>query len=334
MMTDQKFLTCKICGHIVPKKKNLGNVGNVCGACRKRYRQLKMKLKAIAYKGGKCEKCGYNKDINALDFHHIEPSEKEFTISAHFTKPWEKLKKEIDKCSLLCANCHREEHTKQSKHYTIEEYEKWIHHISEEESKKRISTRKIKQLEKEQKVAKQNEQNIKRKEAIKNSNIDFSKFGWSKQLEPILGIKSAAIVRWIKKHMPSFYQTQCYKEKAELNKKEINTIINQYISGETIYSISQNFDIDCARVSLILHKNNIKLKRQSQSKKVNMIDYNTNQVVKTFMSISEAANYCEENHTQFNINTIDIKTIMRKISKCVNGYQQTAYGYYWTSFKS
>lgn len=63
----------------------------------------------VEYKGGKCEKCGYNKCIEALDFHHIDPSQKEFGISSN-SYSLERMKKEVDKCILVCANCHREIH--------------------------------------------------------------------------------------------------------------------------------------------------------------------------------------------------------------------------------
>lgn len=67
------------------------------------------KEKLVMYKGGRCEKCGYNKCIAALEFHHLNPLEKDFSISG---KSWgfETLKLEVDKCMLLCANCHKEEH--------------------------------------------------------------------------------------------------------------------------------------------------------------------------------------------------------------------------------
>jgi predicted transcriptional regulator len=75
------------------------------------------KKQLVEYKGGKCEKCGYNSCLNALEFHHRDPTEKEISITNLFK--WGKLdfesaKKEIDKCSLLCANCHREIHSKTS----------------------------------------------------------------------------------------------------------------------------------------------------------------------------------------------------------------------------
>lgn len=70
----------------------------------------KIKIKAIEHKGGKCEKCGYHKCTKALDFHHRDPKEKEFRISSGKSIGWEKTKKEIEKCDLLCSNCHREIH--------------------------------------------------------------------------------------------------------------------------------------------------------------------------------------------------------------------------------
>ena len=73
------------------------------------YRQ-RMKLKAVSYKGGKCEVCGYNKCVRALSFHHLNPTEKDFTIS-RVTRRWESVKSELDKCRLLCMNCHAEVHT-------------------------------------------------------------------------------------------------------------------------------------------------------------------------------------------------------------------------------
>ena len=74
-------------------------------------RRRKLKDMAIEYKGGKCEKCGYNKCNGALEFHHLNPQEKDFSISSTgTTKSFDRIKKELDKCIILCANCHREIH--------------------------------------------------------------------------------------------------------------------------------------------------------------------------------------------------------------------------------
>lgn len=70
----------------------------------------KHKKELVYYKGGKCEKCAYNKYIGALDFHHKDPKEKSFTIASKLLCNMEMLKYEVDKCLLLCANCHREKH--------------------------------------------------------------------------------------------------------------------------------------------------------------------------------------------------------------------------------
>lgn len=74
---------------------------------RKRLRN-KIKQKA----GGKCSICGYNKCLAALDFHHPDPTQKECNISIIVTTSYSKAKKEALKCILLCANCHRELHSK------------------------------------------------------------------------------------------------------------------------------------------------------------------------------------------------------------------------------
>jgi 5-methylcytosine-specific restriction endonuclease McrA len=75
-------------------------------------RQRKLaKLKAIAYKGGKCEKCGYDKCPGSLTFHHVNPTDKLFDIGAKLgIKSWKGIVEELDKCKLLCANCHLEYH--------------------------------------------------------------------------------------------------------------------------------------------------------------------------------------------------------------------------------
>lgn len=71
----------------------------------------KIKARAVEYKGGKCEACGYSKCIAALEFHHQDPTQKDLQVSgAGNYRKWEVIRPEVDKCLLLCANCHREEH--------------------------------------------------------------------------------------------------------------------------------------------------------------------------------------------------------------------------------
>lgn len=72
----------------------------------------RQKEKLVEYKGGECEKCGYDKSIQALQFHHLNPDEKDFSISGK-SYSFEKMKKEVDKCIMVCANCHIEIHEKE-----------------------------------------------------------------------------------------------------------------------------------------------------------------------------------------------------------------------------
>ena len=72
--------------------------------------RLENKKKAVNYKGGKCVICGYNNCLRSLDFHHLEPTEKEFSISKFKNKKFEDLILELDKCVLVCSNCHGEIH--------------------------------------------------------------------------------------------------------------------------------------------------------------------------------------------------------------------------------
>jgi predicted HNH restriction endonuclease len=74
-------------------------------------RREKVRLMAVSYKGGCCQVCGYDRCIEALEFHHLDSTQKDFGISNKgYTRSWEKVKEEADKCILLCANCHREVH--------------------------------------------------------------------------------------------------------------------------------------------------------------------------------------------------------------------------------
>ncbi len=74
-------------------------------------RRKKIKAMAVDYKGGKCAICGYAKCVDALDFHHVNPKTKKFGLGlGGLTRSWERVRKEADKCILICANCHREVH--------------------------------------------------------------------------------------------------------------------------------------------------------------------------------------------------------------------------------
>lgn len=66
---------------------------------------------ALEYKGNKCQCCGYDKCVDALEFHHLDETQKDFGISdRNVPTDWESIKNELDKCILVCSNCHREIH--------------------------------------------------------------------------------------------------------------------------------------------------------------------------------------------------------------------------------
>ena len=70
-----------------------------------------LKIKAIEYKGGICSSCGCNGNPAIFDFHHIDPTTKTKNLKEFYK--WDLMAKELDKCILLCSNCHRTLHNKE-----------------------------------------------------------------------------------------------------------------------------------------------------------------------------------------------------------------------------
>ena len=86
---------------------------SLCKACHNRNtieRGKKNREEYIAYLGSSCSVCGYNKCHSALEFHHKNPKQKDPKFTSIRYWGLEKAKDELDKCILLCSNCHREEH--------------------------------------------------------------------------------------------------------------------------------------------------------------------------------------------------------------------------------
>lgn len=93
------------------KRKGGGTYCPKCSSKRVAEFRRKNKKRCIEFLGGKCLKCGYRNCPDALEFHHRNPAEKEFNLGVRgLTKSWKRIKKELIKCDLLCANCHREHH--------------------------------------------------------------------------------------------------------------------------------------------------------------------------------------------------------------------------------
>lgn len=79
-----------------------------CPSCMTNRRRFRQKQRAVEYLGGKCKCCGYSKSVTALQFHHRDRTTKLFQISGNHARAWSKTLLELDKCDLLCANCHAE----------------------------------------------------------------------------------------------------------------------------------------------------------------------------------------------------------------------------------
>lgn len=101
---------CKLCGKHYIRTRDKNKCQNKCKSCSVNYRKIEKKRELIAYKGGKCVVCGYNKSYQVLSFHHLDPSKKDFGIGGRHCNSMEVLKKEVDKCVILCMNCHGELH--------------------------------------------------------------------------------------------------------------------------------------------------------------------------------------------------------------------------------
>ena len=106
--TSRKCLTC---GKAYIHYRKKGHLKSKCSTCDSVAKRRGHKARCVAYKGGSCVRCGYNRSVYAMDFHHRNPKDKKFTISGDsYSRKWVYVMAELDKCDLLCANCHREIH--------------------------------------------------------------------------------------------------------------------------------------------------------------------------------------------------------------------------------
>ena len=104
--------TCEVCcrNYIFDRKK--GHSHSRCNSCRTSIIRKNTKIKLVKLFGSKCNRCNYNKILECLEFHHVDPNTKSFNISDGIRKnmSFKKILGECSKCELLCSNCHREEH--------------------------------------------------------------------------------------------------------------------------------------------------------------------------------------------------------------------------------
>lgn len=103
-------ISCSRCSRIYIYDKKKGHGLTFCNSCFANRKRTENKQRCLEYRGGKCQRCGYSKCLDALGFHHLDPNKKEFTLAGRMSLAWERLKKELDKCDLLCSNCHFEVH--------------------------------------------------------------------------------------------------------------------------------------------------------------------------------------------------------------------------------
>jgi 5-methylcytosine-specific restriction endonuclease McrA len=105
-----KILTCN---HHGVTQFNWDGKQHRCGKCAsERFKKMRAERKRLLVDeaGGKCQICGYDKCLDALEFHHRDPSQKDFSIARQI-RSLDVMRKETAKCMLLCANCHREQHS-------------------------------------------------------------------------------------------------------------------------------------------------------------------------------------------------------------------------------
>lgn len=109
-------MECGVHGLVPHSKHHNGNATpryrcNKCQALRvKSIVDVKRQM-AYAHYGDSCSICGYSRCKSALEWHHKDPKEKELNPARVFSRSWDKIMKELDKCVLLCSNCHREVHS-------------------------------------------------------------------------------------------------------------------------------------------------------------------------------------------------------------------------------
>ena len=121
----------KTCPKCQTNKRQIGSTGRTkpyCQSCEKIYSQERYNARRIFVDNYKleigCEFCGFNEHAVALEFDHIDPKTKKYSIGSQLiSMSWKALHEEIAKCRVLCANCHQI-HTHESHHYSNRRWHK------------------------------------------------------------------------------------------------------------------------------------------------------------------------------------------------------------------
>lgn len=106
-----KIMECKRHGKTVYAQRSDGRYRcRQCSVDNVTEWRRRIKTRAVEYLGGCCKYCGYNKYFGSLEFHHPN-NDKDFGLSqSGITRSWDRVRKELDKCELVCRNCHAEIH--------------------------------------------------------------------------------------------------------------------------------------------------------------------------------------------------------------------------------
>lgn len=111
------YYTCQCCNQVLGMRKQ-----HLCITCRNSFNRYKYRYFCMSYKGWKCEFCGRESnrfdDFGEFDFHHTR--DKLFEINKGDSFSIDVITKELDKCELLCATCHRCKHKKDIPKWFIE----------------------------------------------------------------------------------------------------------------------------------------------------------------------------------------------------------------------
>ena len=99
---------CKYCEKEFTQRKKKGCV--VCSSCDTTKRRWESRKELLEMMGGKCTKCGFRGNPASLQFHHVDPTQKKYSLYSKNLLRADRYE-EAKKCILLCANCHIEEHT-------------------------------------------------------------------------------------------------------------------------------------------------------------------------------------------------------------------------------
>lgn len=263
----------------------------------KKFWREQIKKRGIQALGGKCSHCGAVLEPCCYDFHHLNPEEKDFTISNSQTngaKSWNKIRDELKKCTLLCANCHRLVHNGyieiENKQYFNDDYYEW------------------------------DLANAKQIDHKTMSPIDIDK----NMICPLCG------------NLKCYSSTVCIKCLFEEMKKDIPSrdelVEKLYNYNGNFTAVGKLYDVSsttvrkwCKKYNIPFHSEDYKKQTKNKdklpptpSKPVHMIDKKTKEILKTFSSLHQAEQFLGKKGSNNHI-----------VSVC-KGDRKSAYGYCWS----